>query len=164
MSHNHQDPKTFLNKAIASRGRSGAEGAYLTNLTIVAEGNVDYGYRANVMRTQAFYPPFPFNLEEWLKLLVTLRNNLSTPIHITTDEATFQFIPDGGQISLNVFIPSITTDTFEIYVLQCQDMLQYVCNFAGKIPVSIRFSIGYALKAWCSMVEDGEAEEQDFTF
>lgn len=164
MSHNYQDPKTYLSKAIATRGKSGADGAYLTNLTVVADSVVDYGYKANTVRTGPFSPPFGFSIEEWLRLLVGLRSHMREPTHLTTEGAIFQFISDDCQISLNVFVPSITTDLFEFYVVQCQDLLQYICEFAGKNPTFVRFSIGYASKLWCSMVEDGEAEEQDFTF
>lgn len=170
MSHNYQDPKAYLNSAVTKRGKSGAEGVSLTNIAVVADCSVDYGYKANITGTSLFNPPFPFMYEEWLTLLVSMRGNqVDTPFHLTTDEATFQFIPDGGYISLNVFIPSVNSDIFEIYVSQCQGLLQFIADFAGKLPTFVRFSIGYAFRRWNALAEEGEVQareypEQDLSF
>lgn len=165
MANNYQDPKTYLNNAVTKRGKSGAEGVYLTNVTVVAEATADYGYKLNLAGTALFYPPFPFEQENWLTLLVSLRGgSRETPHHVSTKSEIFQFVPEGGNISLNVFVPYLNADIFEVYVSECQEMLQFICDFSGKIPTFIRFHIGYAFRKWDTLAEEGEVEEQDFSF
>ena len=163
MSHNYQDPKAYLNNAVTKRGKSGAEGVYLTNVTVVADCGTDYGYKTNTQGTALLSPPFPFDYEGWLSLLVSMRGSpIDEPVHLTTDDAMFQFLPEGGNISLNVFIPSINSDVFEVYVSECQDMLQFVGDFAGKIPTFVRFSFGYAFRSWDTLVGEGEVQATDY--
>jgi hypothetical protein len=163
MSHNYQDPKAYLNNAVTKRGKSGAEGVYLSNVTVVADCSIDYGYRANASGTSLYNPPFPFDYEDWLSVLVAMRGNpYDVPTHLITEDATFQFIPEGGNIYLNVFIPLLNADVFEIYVSECQGMLQFVGDFAGKIPTFIRFSIGYAFRKWDRLAEEGEVQASEY--
>jgi hypothetical protein len=163
MSHNYQDPKAYLNNAVTKRGKSGSEGVYLTNVTVVADCGTDYGYKANILGTNLYVPPYPFEYEDWLSLLVSMRGNpIDLPVHITTEEATFQFMPEGGNISLNVFMPSINSDVFEVHVSECQELLQFVGDFAGKIPTFVRFSIGYAFRRWDTLLGEGEVQATDY--
>lgn len=165
MSHNHKDPKTYLIESVSKRGRSGPDGVYLTNLTVVAESTTDYGYKANILRAAPLTPPVSICYEEWLSLIVKLRtDSVQNPCSIFTDEAIYQFLPEGGSISLNVFIPVLDADTFEYFVCFCQDMMECVSEFTGKLALSIRFSIGYCNRTWRDLADDGEVEEQDFSF
>lgn len=166
MSHNsYQDPKSYLNSSVTKRGKSGANGVFLTNVTVVAECSTDYGYKVNTSRVTEFSPPFGLNYEEWLELLVSMRGGLTdSPVHLYNGQALFQFTPDGGSISLNVFIPCLNSDVFEVYVQDCQEMLQKICDFSGKLPTFIRFSIGYAFRRWGTLEEEGEVEGQDLSF
>lgn len=166
MSHSsYQDPKSYLNNAVTKRGKSGTDGVYLTNVTVVAECSTDYKYKVNTSGVTEFRPPFGLNYEEWLELLVSMRGGFTdTPVHLYNGEALFQFMPDGGSISLNVFIPCLNSDVFEVYVQECQEMLQLICDFSGKLPTFIRFSIGYAFRKWGTLVEEGEVQEYDLSF
>lgn len=173
MTTNHKDPLSYLNSLISKRGKSGPDGVYLTNLTIVAEANTDYDYKVNYRKCGARTPLIGTNYTDWIELLVNLReDNPQTPQTLPTDsdlvpvdsEAIYQFVPEGGMLSLNVFMPYLDTQLFEHLVCSTQDMLTYVAGFAGKIPSHIRFSIGYATSKWGDLAESGEVEEYDLSY
>lgn len=166
MSHSsYQDPKSYLNNAVTKRGKSGTDGVFLTNVTVVAECSTDYGYKVNTSGVTPLNPPFGVCYDSWLELLVSLRSNFpDTPEHVITEEISLQFVPDGGSISLNVYLPVLNSDVFEVYVKECQETLALVCDFSGKLPTFIRFSIGYAFRRWDTLEEEGEVEGQDLSF
>lgn len=139
----------------------------MTNVTIVAEADLDYGYHVSIDKCGPNLPPVGVTLEDWHSLLINLRNdNPQLPYAVVSDEdsAIYQFMPEGGNMSLNVFIPVADTQMAEYLVCQAQDMLAFVANFSGKIPTFVRFSIGYAHSFWHDLEEDGELLEQDLSF
>lgn len=165
MTTNYKDPKTYLESLISKRGKSGSGGVYLTNLTIVAEAESDYGYKANYRRCGSNTPPVGTDLSRWHQVLVNLReDNSQLPFTLNTerllccldDEAIYQFIPEGASMSLNVFLPFLDSKMFEHWVCTTQDMLSYAAGFASKFPSHIRFTIGYATSKWDDLVDSGE--------
>lgn len=168
MEQTHLDPVTHLNEAISRRGKSTHNGVYLTNLTIVAEAEFDYGYKA--------FPPSPdpckvgkleshFDEYDWLQLLVSLRaQKIEFPEQILRGSSVFQFVPEGSRLSMNVFIPVVLSESFPWEVNFSQDLLRRVCDFVGKVPSHIRFSIGFAHRSWGDMVLNHEVQEMDLNF
>lgn len=166
MTQNHKDPETYLTQLVAKRGKSGPTGVYLTSVTVVAEAQSDYGYKANIGKSEPLIPPAGIELEDWLYLLVSLRqDNPQIPQVLGPSMGMmYQFVPEGGSLSLNVFCPLINVGGLGHMVCFCQDMLQTVADFVCKIPTTIRFSIGYAFKDWENLAIDGEVEELELTY
>lgn len=173
MTTHHKDPLSYLNFLISKRGKSGPEGIYLTDMTIVAEAAVDYGYKANYGKCGPNSPITGVNYTDWLQLLVNLReDNPQFPHTISADDelvpldskAMYQFISEGSSMRLNVFKPYLDAKMFEFLVCSTQDMLSYVADFSGKIPSHIRFSIGYATSRWEDLSDSGEVEEHDLSY
>lgn len=173
MTTNYKDPQSYLNEMVSKRGKSGPEGVYLTNLTVVAEAETDYGYKVNFGKCGHGTPPSGVEYMDWLELLVELReDNPQFPRFLVTNTglapwdktAIYQFLPEGGAISLNVFLPYLDSQMFEYFVCTGQDILTYVSDFIGKFPTHIRYSIGYATSSWEDLVESGEVLEQDFSY
>ena len=67
-------------------------------------------------------------------------------------------------MSLNIFMPETSVETFDYDVLSAQEMLREVAKFSGKIPTTIRFNLGLVKKSYETMVEEGEVEEVEFSF
>jgi hypothetical protein len=173
MTTNYKDPKAYLSSLISKRGNSGPDGVYVTNLTIVAEADSDYGYKVNFRNCGHLTPPVGLDYVSWVELLVCLRfDNPQTPKVISTEPdlipldstALYQFVPEGGSMSLNVFLPFMDAQMFEYMVSYSQDMLSFAANFAGKVATNVRFNIGYATSKWDDLVESGEVEEQERSF
>jgi hypothetical protein len=168
MSQIHQDPVSYLNEAINNRGKSTRNGVYLTNITVVAEATVDYGYKE--------LPPRPdpsgvwqlhpyFDELDWLRLLVSLRSQVvENPESLDRQDCICQFIPEGPKMSMNVFIPKTCAEGFAWEVSFHQELLKWVCDFAGKVPTFIRFNIGFAERSWDDMVKTQDAQEMDLNF
>lgn len=160
MTTNYKDPKSYVDSLVTKRGKSGPDGVYLTNLTVVAEAESDYGYKVNFAGCSSNTPPSDVEYGDWLDLLVQLReDNPQTPQSVHATGEVYQFIPEGGYISLNVFVPSLDLQMFEYFVSSSQYALNYVAKFAGKIPTHIRFSIGYATSKWGDLVDSGYVTE-----
>jgi len=166
MAQTYKDPHSYLNESLVKRGKSGHQEVYLTHVTVVAEAEADYGYRVSPQKFDFFAPLGNYyNSPEWLILLVSLRSQgTDTQRTIIFDQTTFQFLPEGSHLSLNIFFPERNVETFDYDVLAAQDMLREVAKFAGKIPTTIRFNLGLVKKSYETMVEDGEVEELEFSF
>lgn len=167
MTQTYKNPIDYLNDAVTKRGKSGPDGVYLTNLTVVAEAKVDYNQKLSYgPGVLAQNPPPDTNYEDWLRVLVDIRSDyraLSQEVAMM-DNTILQFIPEGNFLNLNVFLPTIETQGFPYMLVLCQDALKCVADFASKIPNSIRFNIGVACKSWGDMVEEGEAVETDLNY
>lgn len=166
MTQNHKDPETYLTQLVTKHGKSGPTGIYLTSVTVIAEAQSDYGYKANISRSGPLLPPAGVRLEDWLYLLVSLRqDDPQVPRVLGPFTGTmYQFVPEGGNVSLNVFCPLVDTESLSHMVCFCQDMLQTVTDFVHKIPTTIKFFIGYAIKDWRDLAVDGEVEEFELTY
>jgi hypothetical protein len=166
MAQTYKDPHSYLNESLVKRGKSGHQEVYLTHVTVVAEAEADYGYRVLPASFDLFSPlGNHYNNLEWLILLVSLRSQTTdTQRSIVLNQATLQFIPEGSDLSLNIFFPERNVETFDYDVLAAQDMLRGVSKFAGKIPTTIRFNLGLVKKSYEAMVEEGEVEEVEFSY
>ena len=167
MAQTYKDPHSYLNESLVKRGKSGHQEVYLTHVTVVAEAEADYGYRV-LPHSFDFFSPLGghyYNNPEWLILLVSLRSqSTDTQRTIIFNQATFQFLPEGSHMSLNIFMPETSVETFDYDVLSAQEMLREVAKFSGKIPTTIRFNLGLVKKSYETMVEEGEVEEVEFSF
>ena len=165
MTQTYKDPNSYLDTAVSKRGKSGHYGAYLTSVTVVAEPETDYGYKAFGISGDVIQPELNVDPDEWLRMLVTLRSQTVQKQYIIVhDNQTYQFIPEGGYLSLNIFLPEVFTHCFQHEVLTAQNTLKIVADFVGSLPSSIRFNIGVAWKTWKDLVESGEAEEVEFSY
>lgn len=165
MTQTYKDPHSYLDSAVAKRGKSGYCGVYQTNVTVVAECDTDYGYKVFGVAGDVLYPQIQVDEEDWLRMLVTLRSQtLQRQCTIMNGRQIYQFLPEGGHMSLNIFLPEIFTHSFQYEVLTAQNTLRNVATFVGSLPSTIRFNIGIAWKTWDDMVESGEAQEVDLSF
>lgn len=167
MTQNYRDPVSFLNESVTKRGKSGPDGVYLHNVTVVAESESDYGYKTfygnPVTPTSA---PVGMDEGDWSSLLIKLRSDsrsLSQQVSVY-DNSVWQFLPEGGTLSMNVFFPVVNISTFPHRVKQAQETLLCLADFASKVPGNIRFSIGIVTKSWRDMAEQGEVEEMDLSY
>jgi len=168
MSQTYQDPVAYLNEAITTRGKSTHNGVYLTNITVVADSRVDYGYKE--------FPPRPdpcgigqlgnhFEEVDWLNLLVTLRGQKAEmPVEINRGKVICQFVPEGPHMSLNSFMPKVYCEGFSWEVSFHQELLKWVCDFVGKLPTHVRFNIGYANRSWQDLLRTEEVQEMDLNY
>lgn len=165
MAQTYKDPQSYLDEAVSRRGKSGQLGVYLHNVTVVAECETDYNYKTPCEEFNAVTGGSGFIEEEWMRMLVTLRaQRVERQYTIFNDTQTFQFIPEGGKLSLNIFIPETFSHFFQNEVETAQNILRIVADFLGKVPTTIRFNIGVVWKSWEEMVEAGEAEEVELSY
>jgi len=167
MAQIYKDPYSYLNDAVVKRGKSGSYGVYLQNVVVVAEATSDYGYKVFLPAPTAESPfqgeeETPF---EWYQTLVRLRSQVvQTTESIYVDRKLYQFCPEGGTISMNVFIPEAFVDTFNHEVVHSQRLLNLIGDFTGKTPTTVRFTIGVAYKSWYDMAEEGEVQEIEYAY
>lgn len=167
MAQTHKDPHNYLNESLVKRGKSGHHGVYLNHVTVVADAETDYDYRVSTPDFDIFSPFFDgnYNNVEWLATLVSLRSQLTdTQRAVVFGKTTYQFIPEGGHLSLNVFLPETSVETFDYDILSAQRILRGVAKFTGKIPTTIRFNLGIVFKSYGAMAEQGEVEELEFSY
>lgn len=170
MRQTYRDPFTYLNDAVSKRGKSGYDRVYLANVTVVAEAETDYGYRDPEMGPgfrshENLVRQNEFDSQQWLELLVSLRGQTQEkPYCIRRGDRTFQFLPEGGNLSLNVFFPEVFCASFDSDVAYCQSLLRVVARFCGKVPTTIRFNIGLAYRFWSDLVENEDVQEMDLNY
>lgn len=168
MAQTYKDPLTYLNEAVTRRGKSGPDGVYLQNITVVAEASGDYD--CNVFYGPAvspIVPPGSFPLDQWNSLLVNLRwdlRSLSQSFWLSEIEGVFQILTEGNRVDMNVFLPSTDVQEFSYYLQMAQDTLVCIADFTSRVAGTIRFNIGIATKSWSEMVEEGDVEERDLSF
>ena len=164
------DPNSFLTNLVSKRGKSELFGVYLTGVTVLADANEDYGYDVSVSGIERdIRNLFARDENDWNRLLVETRMNkdeLVFPIsfHRGVEPVTVYFAAEGTEMSCMVFIPTLVVSEFVTEVTFFQILLKKVAQFAGKIPASIRFTIGAASMEWEDLVERGCAREVDIGF
>lgn len=165
MTQTYQDPKTYISTLAAKRGKSGIRGVYLTNVTIVAEASTDYGYKVNFSSVRPLEGPENAVREDWLEVLVAMRADVTQdPQCLSFKDGIYQFLPEGNNVSLNVFLPQLEVELFEYHVCLAQDLLQCLASFAGKVATTIRFNIGFVNRSWADLAEVGEVEERELSY
>lgn len=168
MAQNYRDPLTYLNEAVTKRGKSGPEGVYLYNVTVVAESTSNYSYRVSYGNPiSPTVPPEGLDWVDWATLLINLRSDnrsLSHEIVFATDKSVWQFLPEGNLLSMNLFLPVTDIAIFPYILRQAQDALLCTSDFTSKTPGNIRFNIGIVTKSWEDMAEQGEVKEMDLCF
>lgn len=167
MAQNYRDPLSYLNEAVTKRGKSGPDGVYLHNVTVVAESTSDYNYKVSYGGLiTPLLNPSGVEWEDWATLLITLRSYpriLSKQLSFH-DNSIWQFLPEGNLLSMNVFLPEVNIAAFSYKLKQAQDALVCLADFASKVPGNIRFNIGVVTKSWRDMAEQGEVEEMDLSY
>jgi hypothetical protein len=163
------DPVSFLKTSLTKHGKTDPKGVYLTNLTITADSQVDYGYSALISANPAQLVKMELeNYDPWGQLLLSIRKNPESEIHrnITGPfgSCILQFIPEDHDLSCNVFLPRLEATTFDYYVCVFQEFHKAIAKFAGLSPTYVRFIVGVAIYPWSSMVEDGVAEEREIEY
>jgi hypothetical protein len=63
-----------------------------------------------------------------------------------------------------VFIPTLAINDFVYEVIFFQHLLKEVAQFAGKIPTSLRFTIGAVYMDWDEAVDKGLAKEVEMSW
>ncbi len=169
MSQKITDPYAFLRNLVAKKGKSDLEGVYLTSVNVSADANQDYGYAFSETTVSMDLRVIRMDKAAWDNLLVSTRKQpndivYSIAIQYTSHPVLLCFLVDGSEMSCNVSIPTLALDEFVTQVTIFQRLLKEVAEFAGKIPTSVRFSIGVVTIYWDDLVEYGEAQEVDVGF
>jgi hypothetical protein len=164
MANTYKDPFEYLNDLILKRGKSGKNSVYVTNVTVVVDSQVDYDYKVPSPGfdlldpfPEPLYPDIQCIQSEWLHLLVSMRDKYEHESYtILLKDRLYQLIPEGQQLSMNVFVPRLFANHFKYEVLHSQEMLNKVATFLGSTATTIRFNIGLASKTWEELTEEGE--------
>jgi hypothetical protein len=164
------DPATFLTSLLTKKGKSDLYGVYLTGVNILASATDDYNYLENSTDiSRDVQLVFAQDEADWNHLLVeTRRNNeeIIFPISFIRgrEPNTVYFIVEGNDMSAMVFIPTLVVEEFVTEVTFYQELVRQVAAFAGKVPTSIRFTLGAVSMDWDNLVEQGAAREVDIGF
>lgn len=164
------DPYSFLTNLLANKGKSDLYGIYLTGVNILAEANQDYGYDVSPsLASNEVSQLLSRESVEWNEVLVATRIGVHETVYPISflrqrEPVTVYFLTEGVEMGAMVFIPTLTISEFVIEVTFYQHLLKEVALFAGKIPTSIRFTIGAVSMEWDEVVERGCAREVDVGF
>ena len=164
------DPATFLTSLVTKKGKSDLYGVYLTGVNILASATDDYNYLENSTDiSRDVQLVFAQDEADWNHLLVeTRRNNeeIIFPISFIRgrEPNTVYFIVEGNDMSAMVFIPTLVVEEFVTEVTFYQELVRQVAAFAGKVPTSVRFTLGAVSMDWDNLVEQGAAREVDIGF
>jgi len=162
MTNKHIDPAIYLRNSVQKRGKSSADGVYLTHIVVTTlisdEPQVTFGNPSDNAISD-----FNQSSPEWNEILVRLRRDKNDIIQsiIHRESHLLEFITEGHDLSLCVIIPSLQVSDFEGEVSYYQTLLKKVAQFAGSTPTQVRFTIGVACISWSEMVESGDAQEID---
>ena len=162
MTNKHIDPAIYLQNSVQKRGKSSADGVYLTHIVVTTlisdEPQVTFGNPSDNAISD-----FNQSSPEWNEILVRLRRDKNDIIQsiIHRESHLLEFITEGHDLSLCVIIPSLQVSDFEGEVGYYQTLLKKVAQFAGSTPTQVRFAIGVACISWSEMVESGDAQEID---
>jgi len=164
------DPHTFLLNLLIKKGRSELYGIYLTGVNVSASATENYKYEVPLETiARDVQNIFAQDANDWNALLVETRRETEEivfPISFIRgrEPNTVYFVVEGSEMSAFVFIPTLVVDEFVTEVTFYQRLLQEVAHFAGKVPTSIRFTIGAVSMDWDDLVEQGAAREVDIGF
>jgi hypothetical protein len=167
MTNKHIDPAIYLLNSVQKRGKSSADGVYLTHIVVTTlisdEPQVTF---ENFAASDDAISDFNQSSPEWNEILVRLRRDKNDIIQsiIHRESHLLEFITEGHDLSLCVIIPSLQVSDFEGEVRYYQTLLKKVAQFAGSTPTQVRFTIGVACISWSEMVESGDAQEIDVGF
>jgi hypothetical protein len=170
MSPKLTDPATFLSSLVTKKGRSDLYGVYLTGVNILASATENYDYGVSLEKIEKdIQNLFAQEENDWNHLLVQTRRNVDEIVHPISflrgrEPNTTFFVIEGNEMSAMVFIPTLVVEEFVTEVTFFQHLLCNVANFAGKVPTSIRFTIGAVSMDWDDLVERGGAREVDIGF
>lgn len=159
------DPVSFLKNQVSRRGRSDVDGVYSTGVSVLADALTDYSYGADRGKAIGEVNNMIARQEtEWNQILVSTRAYDKDLVHTLTvkrsgENVTICFLTEDHDISCLVFIPKLEVSEFASEVTYYQELLKFVADFAGKNPLTVRFTIGAALIGWEDMVEHGLAKE-----
>ena len=164
------DPNSFLISLVSKKGRSDRYGVYLTGVNILANATEDYGYDSHPGAIEdSVKRLFSQDEADWNHLLVETRRSTEEivfPISFIRgrEPNTTYFVVEDHEMSAMVFIPTLVVEEFVTEVTFFQHLLCNVASFAGKVPTSIRFTIGAVSMDWDDLVERGGAQEVDIGF
>lgn len=164
------DPNTFLTNLVTRKGKSDLYGVYLTGVNVIADAQEDYGYAVSLDTAEREVQSLMLREEaDWNQLLVETRRNREEIVHPISfirgrEPNTIYFVCEGHEMSAMVFIPTLVIPEFVTEVTFFQLLLREVASFAGKVPTSIRFTIGAVSMEWDDLVERGCAREVDIGF
>lgn len=164
------DPATFLTNLVSKKGKSDRYGVYLTGVNILADATENYEYEVPLdVIEKDIQKLFAQEPTDWNALLVETRREseeIVFPISFIhgREPITVYFVVEGHEMSAMVFIPTSIVSEFATEVTLFQHLLRDVASFAGKVPTSIRFTIGAVSMEWDDLVERGCAQEVDIGF
>jgi hypothetical protein len=164
------DPANFLTSLVTKKGKSDRYGVYLTGVNILASATENYEYDVSLERIEKDVKTiFAQDANDWNALLVETRRETEEivfPISFIRgrEPNTVYFVVEGSEMSAFVFIPTLVVEEFVTEVTFYQHLVKEVATFAGKLPTSIRFTVGAVSMDWDDLVERGGAREVDIGF
>ena len=164
------DPNSFLTSLVTKKGKSDLYGVYLTGVNILASATENYDYEVSLASIEKDVQNiFAQDANDWNALLVETRRETDEvvfPISFIRgrEPNTIYFVVEGHEMSAMVFIPTLVVEEFVTEVTFFQHLVKEVAQFAGKVPTSVRFTIGAVSMDWDDLVERGGAREVDIGF
>lgn len=164
------DPNTFLTSLVTKKGKSDRYGVYLTGVNVAASATENYGYEVFLDDIERdIQNIFTHEANDWNALLVETRRDpeeIVFPISFIRgrEPNTIYFVVEGNEMSAMVFIPTLLVEEFVTEVTFFQHLIKEVAAFAGKVPTSVRFTVGAVSMDWDNLVEQGGAREVDIGF
>ena len=164
------DPNTFLTSLVTKKGKSDRYGVYLTGVNVAASATENYGYEVFLDDIERdIQNIFTHEANDWNALLVETRRDseeIVFPISFIRgrEPNTIYFVVEGNEMSAMVFIPTLVVEEFVTEVTFFQHLIKEVAAFAGKVPTSVRFTVGAVSMDWDNLVEQGGAREVDIGF
>ena len=164
------DPNSFLTSLVTKKGKSDLYGVYLTGVNILASATENYDYNVSLESIERDVQNiFAQDANDWNALLVETRRETEEivfPISFIRgrEPNTIYFVVEGHEMSAMVFIPTLVVDEFVTEVTFYQRLVKEVAQFAGKVPTSVRFTMGAVSMDWDNLVERGGAREVDIGF
>lgn len=163
------DPNQFVQSLVSRKGKSDLFGVHLTGVNVLANAEENYDYEVNdTVISQELENILFRERNDWNQLLVDIRQDYEQivfPISFLKgrEPYTVFFATEDRHMSCMVFIPSLIATEFPQEVVFFQQLLRYVADFAGKVPTTIRFTLGCVTIEWTEMVGRGEAREVTIT-
>lgn len=144
------DPSTYLQNSLKTRGKSGKDGVYLTNVTAICSATETFdGYpKVSPAWKSRVYQ------DTWKSLVYDVLNGKSPSVSGKELGQCFgyfsslHFIVEDTDISCTAYLPFANLDSIQGNVVNLQDLLRTVASMTHLTPTTARIHIGRAQVSW----------------
>jgi hypothetical protein len=156
------EPYGYLCNLLSKRGRTDLTGVHMTSVSVNVDPNEDYGYDLDYvsLREKALNE---LQSWDWREALVKLRLKDCEHgfVRLLTDDhdGLIQIFNEAGQFYAQVYLLEAEVSSFFEDIAYFQIVLKEVARFVGKVPTSLRITIGWTHLNWQSVIDQGDAQE-----